>query len=207
MGLHLLVVGICVIVVVAAIGLALVRRMKAEGGVPRAGMAESMIEAQPPFRRRAYLLTEAEREFFEVLEGIVHEPPLAVAAVGGDGDARGGLREGGERAWARVFVQVPLSALLELPKSTANGQGWRNRIDRKTVDFVLCEAVTLRPLVAIELDDSSHQRADRRKRDAFVEGALETAGLPLVRWRVAQKYRRENVADAVMAAVERGVLG
>src|SRR5262249_51950676 len=36
-----------------------------------------------------------------------------------------------------------------------------NRIDRKHVDFLLCEPKTMRPVVGIELDDKSHDRPDR----------------------------------------------
>ena len=39
----------------------------------------------------------------------------------------------------------------------------------------------LNPLLAIELDDSSHYRNDRVERDDFVEDAFEDAGLPLLR--------------------------
>lgn len=37
---------------------------------------------------------------------------------------------------------------------------WRiyiNKIDRKHVDFLLCDAVTMQSLVGIELNDSSHR--------------------------------------------------
>jgi len=56
-----------------------------------------------------------------------------------------------------------------------------NRIDRKHVDFLLCEPKTLRPRVAIELDDRSHGRPDRQERDVFLQGVFASAGLPLIR--------------------------
>jgi hypothetical protein len=58
---------------------------------------------------------------------------------------------------------------------------YTNKIDRKHVDFVLCNPETLRPLAGIELDDKSHERADRRQRDSFVEGVFEAAGLAFAR--------------------------
>lgn len=63
-----------------------------------------------------------------------------------------------------------------------------NRIDRKHVDFLLCDPRTVKPMVGIELDDRSHQRADRQTRDAFVERVFEAAGLPLVRVPVRMAY-------------------
>ena len=55
-----------------------------------------------------------------------------------------------------------------------------NKIDRKHVDFLLCDPKTVRPLAGIELDDRSHQREDRRQRDEFVGRVFAAAKLPLI---------------------------
>jgi len=44
-----------------------------------------------------------------------------------------------------------------------------NRISAKHVDFLLCHGFDLKPVFAIELDDSSHDKADRIERDEFVD--------------------------------------
>jgi hypothetical protein len=56
-----------------------------------------------------------------------------------------------------------------------------NRIDRKHVDFQLCETKTLRRKLGIELDDRSHDRAGRQARDVFVNDVFAGAKLPLLR--------------------------
>jgi len=43
-----------------------------------------------------------------------------------------------------------------------------NRISAKHVDFLLCRGFDLKPVLAIELDDSSHSKIDRMERDEFV---------------------------------------
>ncbi len=58
---------------------------------------------------------------------------------------------------------------------------FRNKIDRKHVDFVLCDPHTMRPLVGIELDDATHGRVSRQARDEFVDEVLAAAGLFLER--------------------------
>lgn len=63
-----------------------------------------------------------------------------------------------------------------------------HKIDRKHVDFLLCDPVTMRPMVGIELDDNSHQRPDRQERDAFVDQAFQAAGLPLLHVAVKRAY-------------------
>lgn len=63
-----------------------------------------------------------------------------------------------------------------------------NRIDRKHVDFLICDPKTLRPVAGIELDDKSHQRPDRQERDEFVDAVFAAAKLPLLRVPVRQGY-------------------
>lgn len=64
----------------------------------------------------------------------------------------------------------------------------RAKIDRKHVDFLLCDPKILRPLAGIELDDKSHQRGDRQARDEFVEHVFQAANLPLIRIPVRNSY-------------------
>ena len=62
-----------------------------------------------------------------------------------------------------------------------------NRISRKHVDFVISEKRSSRIIGVIELDDRSHNRVDRRKRDQQVDSWLRTAGIPILH----QPCRRE----------------
>ncbi len=71
---------------------------------------------------------------------------------------------------------------------------FQNRINRKRIDFLLCDAKTLDPILAIELDDSSHQRQDRIERDAFVDEVFKNARLPLVHIPVRTTYNMQELA-------------
>jgi hypothetical protein len=71
---------------------------------------------------------------------------------------------------------------------SSNFRTYTNKIDRKHVDFLLCDPKTVRPILGIELDDKSHQRSDRRERDEFVENVFKAARLPLARIPVKQSY-------------------
>lgn len=62
------------------------------------------------------------------------------------------------------------------------------RVSQKHVDFLLCHPETLKPLVAVELDDRSHDRADRKARDVFVDQSFASAGLPIVHVPVTGHY-------------------
>lgn len=72
----------------------------------------------------------------------------------------------------------------------------------KHVDFVLTEAENLQPIAAIELDDSSHQRADRRLRDQLLDELFEQAAFPLLRFRAAASYSPRLIEERLQKVVE-----
>lgn len=88
---------------------------------------------------------------------------------------------------ALICPKVRLADLIYAPRQEER-QAALNRVTRKHLDFVLCDDQTLRPVLAIELDDRSHARPDRRERDEFVDRVLAAVGLPLVRVPVRQSY-------------------
>lgn len=73
----------------------------------------------------------------------------------------------------------------------------RMRIDRKHVDFLLCDARTMRPRAVVELDDRSHRRTDRQEKDRLKDRAFKAAGLPLLRFPVQRSYDVEQVRRAL----------
>lgn len=124
----------------------------------RAGATETSL----PYRLRDDFLSAAELSFYRVL----------TAAIGGE---------------ATVLCKVRLGDLFYVPRSDES-QTHRNRIDRKHVDFLLCDTATMTPRCGIELDDSSHDRRERQERDDLVDGVFEAAGLPLVRIAARRGY-------------------
>lgn len=73
-----------------------------------------------------------------------------------------------------------------------------NKIDRKHVDFLLCDLQTVRPIAGIELDDKSHQRSDRQIRDEFVEQVFQAAQLPLIRIPARRSYSTEELKSLLL---------
>jgi len=138
----------------------LVAIFKLFGLSPQGGAAGGAATAAPlPYKRKDWLLSKAERSFFGVLQ----------QAVGG---------QGGEYL---IFAKIRVADLLWMPKGTEGRRSHFNKIQAKHIDFVLCDRESVKPLLAIELDDSSHGRASRQSRDTFVDEALRAAGLPLLR--------------------------
>lgn len=79
-----------------------------------------------------------------------------------------------------VLAQVQLSRVLGVKKGF-NFREWNNRIDRMSLDFLVClKDSTI--VAAVELDDKSHEKPSRIEADAKKEKALSAAGVALVRW-------------------------
>lgn len=122
-------------------------------GINLASPAETGGEL--PYRLRDDFLSAAELAFYRVL----------VNAIGNR---------------AVICPKVNLADILFVAQPS-EGQRYRNKIDRKHIDFLLCDPDTMKPRCGIELDDSSHARRDRQARDEFVDQAFAVARLPLIR--------------------------
>jgi very-short-patch-repair endonuclease len=108
------------------------------------------------YRRKNFFMTRAEHECFDAL----------FKAIGNE---------------YFIFAQVHLPTLVD---HKISGQNWKialSHINRKSVDFVLCDKNYISPKLAIELDDKSHERPDRQERDREVESILKNAGITLLR--------------------------
>jgi very-short-patch-repair endonuclease len=129
---------------------------------------------KPKYRytRKQFFLTRAEHECYDAL----------IAAVGDK---------------YHVFAQVHLPTILD---NKVKGQDWRAalaHINRKSVDFVLCDKAYISPKLAIELDDKSHERPDRQERDREVERILADAGVPLLRIENKGRFDPADLAQRI----------
>ena len=84
-----------------------------------------------------------------------------------------------ERKWL-ICPKVRLWDLIE-PINSKN-QTLINKIQSKHVDFVLVNQ-NMDVIGVLELDDSTHDRSDRQRRDHFVREALEGAGITMIQTR------------------------
>ena len=119
-----------------------------------------------PYAKRKYFFSAAERSFYEVLLRVLPEHT--------------------------VFAKVRLADVIRVPKGTDSWRAHQNRIDRKHLDFVICDA-NLAPIAAVELDDSSHDSDERKERDDFVDSALAAAGVPIIHVRAARGYQLDEL--------------
>jgi very-short-patch-repair endonuclease len=87
----------------------------------------------------------------------------------------------------KSFVICPKVRLADLVEPVENltkqqKQTRFNRVRSKHVDFVLCNS-DMHVKLIVELDDASHERADRKRRDSFVDDVLTKCGYKIVHLR------------------------
>lgn len=80
-----------------------------------------------------------------------------------------------------ICPKVGMKDLLNI-QTRKNRMKYFRLISQKHIDFVICDQA-LHVLFAIELDDSSHDTAEARKRDRFKDQAFRAARIPLKRIR------------------------
>ncbi len=140
------------------------------------GVSPKERDSKPlPYGKRDHFLSAAEISFYHVLRN----------TLGDD---------------LQLLCKVRMGDLFYVKRPNENRPA-RNRIDRKHIDFVICQSDTMEPLLGIELDDKSHQRPDRAKRDSFVDAVFKVAGLPILHIKAARGYKPEELAEKVMTAL------
>jgi Protein of unknown function (DUF2726)/Topoisomerase DNA binding C4 zinc finger len=136
--------------------------------------------AELSFESRGELFTPAERSFLGVLQQALGEE-------------------------FAIFGKVRLGDVVQPVKGLSNGQrqSARNKINLKHLDYLICRADNLSLVAAVELDDKSHQRKERGERDTFVEQALKSAGIPLLRFPAKKGYELIEVKAKLNEVVRR----
>jgi hypothetical protein len=123
--------------------------------------ANSHVAGHLPYESKA-LLTDGELRFYDTLR----------RAVAG--------------RWG-ISLKTRLADLVGCPPDLWDSPHGR-RLAQKHVDFVLYQVMTTRVLAVLELDDRSHNDPTRRKRDRFVDTALQAVDIRVLRVRASRRY-------------------
>jgi hypothetical protein len=123
------------------------------------------IKPSTHYEKVSALLTPAEQNFFQQLAP--HIPQHSI-----------------------LFSKVRIADLVQ-PVKTLKGSAWQQafyKICAKHIDFVICDRKNLDIQICIELNDSSHQRPDRIKRDQLVRRICQDAQVKLIEIKAKRRY-------------------
>lgn len=152
-------------------------RSSPPAALPAGAFAPAMRDSLPYRIRQDTLLTDTELKFYRAL----------IQTVG------------------NAFTICPKIRVADILETRPFDQAYHNKIDRKHVDFLLCDPTTMRPVMAIELDDASHQRAGAQRRDQDKDAAFRAAGLPLVRIPVRQAHDPNQIRASLQLGMAPGI--
>lgn len=134
---------------------------------------DNIISKQPlrqyTYSRKKQFITNPEKEFYKILEEVA-----------------------GDKYY--IFPQIHLSSLF---KNETVGRYHKlafQIINRRSVDYVLCDKTTLEPIYTVELDDSTHDTAKAIMRDKSVNRLFADSNLPLIRFKDYRSLSKEEIA-------------
>jgi hypothetical protein len=133
--------------------------------------------ASNPYIRADCLFSKAEANFYFALKGAVQDRYIVFGKV-------------------RVADIITIKSGLS-PKARMSALG---RIAQKHLDYVLVHPVTLAPVCAIELNDKSHSRDDRSKRDQMLSKIFDKAEFPIIWVKAARSYDKSEILGEILQA-------
>jgi len=96
-----------------------------------------------------------------------------------------------------ILAQVHLRQVLEF-KRGQRSQSIANSFSQLSLDFLILNPDTS-IVAAVELADATHTREDRREADARKSHALQSAGVPLIRWNAKSLPESADILAAIRA--------
>ena len=133
--------------------------------------------ASNPYIRADCLFSKAEANFYFALKGAVQDRYIVFGKV-------------------RVADIITIKSGLS-PKARMSALG---RIAQKHLDYVLVHPVTLAPICAIELNDKTHNREDRSKRDQMLSRIFEKTEIPIIWVKTACSYDKSEILGEILQA-------
>jgi very-short-patch-repair endonuclease len=125
---------------------------------------ELPTQEQPRYKIAKSLITEGEKIFYETLKRAIPE--------------------------ATIHSKVRVSDVLI---HASKNLGDFRRISQYHFDWVVCDPATSEPLLAIELDDSSHDSWRAKRNDENKNEAAEEAGFTILRFPWARSYDEDSI--------------
>jgi hypothetical protein len=99
-----------------------------------------------------------------------------------------------------ILPEISYSKLIQVKRGAE--RKYRNRFDKKSADFVLCDKERAVARLVIELDGSSHNSEKRMERDTRVDKMMFSIGLPILHLKTSamDKESVRSQVDAILSS-------
>jgi len=132
----------------------------------------------PKYQKRRYFFSHQERKFYDALLNDLDDD-------------------------LQVFAKVRIADIVWLTNEPKDKWQHLNRILTRHVDFLICDVRQQIPLVAVELDDSSHNRVDRQESDRFKDTLFAHVQMPLERFQIKDTYEPGEIGKRIRDSIDR----
>lgn len=134
---------------------------------------------------KRFLLTKAEANFYKYLVQIVDTEQYI------------------------IFPKVRIADIVKpkkgLSKKQYNSNLWRTT--SKHIDFLLVDKKTYLPAICIELNDSSHNKGSRKKRDILVDNVMASAAIPMIWIKAKRSYDLNELTTSIFEHTQTNTQG
>ncbi|WP_339935344.1 DUF2726 domain-containing protein [Vreelandella glaciei] len=144
-----------------------------EKEIDKISFTENLIKEGGAYKRNSFIMTPTEQGVYKILE-----------------------KAYGDKYY--IFCQVRVVDIIQ--PNTSKYQSWTReykslfrQISQWHFDYVMCDKGDFGIFCALELDDSTHERADRVRRDRILNAVCKDAGLNLKRMRLNHESKKVEV--------------
>ena len=141
---------------------------------------ENKINYSDYYKPKRYVITLNELNFYTVLMEVAKELDLI------------------------LFSQVSLYNILETKTNldSSTKTTYFNKIASKSIDFVLVDKKDCRIKLCIELDDSTHNKKNRIKRDKFINELFQSLEINLLRYPSYPVYYKDTLKKRIQKNIK-----
>jgi hypothetical protein len=143
--------------------------------VVNSGFNTQDFTAQSDFNLCERFLSDAEIKFYKVLKNMASER-------------------------LEIFPKVSPIDVFSIQGSLSDD--FHQKLSRKHVDFLLCDSETFKPVLAVELEDSSLSSDDSVEKDEQLSSVFAGSDLPLVQIQAQESYQISELAKNFREAIE-----
>ena len=97
----------------------------------------------------------------------------------------------------RVLMKVSLAELVVIPDPDRRYLAHWRRVQRRTLDFIVCLLPTFTPILAVKMETETDSRRRRASGRDVLDTVLQDIELPLLRLRTRDKHEAKDLARQI----------
>lgn len=102
-----------------------------------------------------------------------------------------------------VLTKVSLHKIIAIDKYTDNDVAPVAKIKSEYVDYLLCDKLSLRPIIAIEISNNGPRDFDRINREYLIKSVFEITNFPFLRHTIKREYKKYDLMKSIYDKIDK----